>query len=84
MIGGQPPPKNDKNIVNINKIYRILLILNLFDNYINSEFNKINILKQGGLTPCRDKKLRLSNISNKHSKTDLKSNTKAMTILLKL
>ena len=29
----------------------------------NLEFNKINILKQGVLTPCRDKKLRLSNIS---------------------
>ena len=36
----------------INKKYS----LNLFDNYINSEFNKINILKQGVLTPCRDKK----------------------------
>ena len=36
----------------------------LFDNYTNLEFNKINILKQGVLTPCIDKKLRLSNISN--------------------
>ena len=28
----------------------------LFDNYTNLEFNKINILKQGVLTPCIDKK----------------------------
>ena len=31
-------------------------ILDLFDNYTNLEFNKINILKQGVLTPCIDKK----------------------------
>ena len=37
--------------------------IDLFDNYTNLEFNKINILKQGVLTPCI-KKLRLSNISN--------------------
>jgi len=36
----------------INKFYK----LDLFDNYTNLEFNKINILKQGVLTPCRDKK----------------------------
>ena len=28
----------------------------LFDNHRNLEFNKINILKQGVLTPCIDKK----------------------------
>ena len=32
------------------------MILDLFDNYTNLEFNKINILKQGVLTPCIDKK----------------------------
>ena len=31
-------------------------IIDLFDNYTNLEFNKINILKQGVLTPCIDKK----------------------------
>jgi len=30
--------------------------IDLFDNYTNLEFNKINILKQGVLTPCIDKK----------------------------
>ena len=31
-------------------------IIDLFDNYTNLEFNKINIWKQGVLTPCIDKK----------------------------
>ena len=31
-------------------------IIDLFDNYTNLEFNKINILKQGVLPPCIDKK----------------------------
>ena len=35
----------------------------MFNNYTNLEFNKINILKQGFLTPSKIKKLRLSNIS---------------------
>ena len=30
--------------------------LDLFDNYIYLEFNKTNILKQGVLTPCENKK----------------------------
>ena len=30
--------------------------IDLFDNYTNLEYNKINILKQGVLTPCIDKK----------------------------
>jgi len=43
---------------------KAIKLIDLFNNYINSEFNKINILKQGVLTPCIDKKFRLSNISN--------------------
>ena len=35
---------------------RVEKIIDLFDNYTNLEFNKINILKQGVLTPCIDKK----------------------------
>ena len=30
--------------------------MKLFDSHTNLEFNKINILKQGVLTPYRDKK----------------------------
>ena len=43
---------------------KAIKLIDLFNNYINSEFNKINILKQGVLTSCIDKKFRLSNISN--------------------
>ena len=39
-----------------------LVTINLFNNY-TSVFNKINILKQGVLTPCINKKFRLLNIS---------------------
>ena len=37
---------------------KAIKLIDLFNNYINSEFNKINILKQGVLTPCIDKKFR--------------------------
>ena len=35
-----------KIIINLNKLF------NLFENYINFNFNEINIIKQEVLTPC--------------------------------
>ena len=47
----------DTNVAwNITVFGGIFFTIDLFDNYTNLEFNKINILKQGVLTPCIDKK----------------------------
>jgi len=48
--------KNLKIIIDTEFQLKSQIILDLFDNKKNLEFNKINILKQGILTSCKNKK----------------------------